>query len=142
MATVPRPVHSLNLTAGPGNGGLTVSWSSDQGDLDFYTVMLFKGTHMQDVRNVPKHITQKEFHNLVPGQLYSVTVQSVSGTLTNNRTTSGRTGKKHKTIWVFIKIIVRYRTKSLVGMPSLYCIVLVCVGVCSRPRRCYSPSDG
>uniref|UniRef100_A0A672KPC9 protein-tyrosine-phosphatase n=1 Tax=Sinocyclocheilus grahami TaxID=75366 RepID=A0A672KPC9_SINGR len=89
--TVPSQVQDLRLGAGTADSSLRASWSSGDGDLDFYSVYLFHGTHVQDIRYVPKHITQTEFHNLVPGQLYPVTVQSVSGMQTNNSTTSGRT---------------------------------------------------
>uniref|UniRef100_A0A671K3H9 protein-tyrosine-phosphatase n=1 Tax=Sinocyclocheilus anshuiensis TaxID=1608454 RepID=A0A671K3H9_9TELE len=89
--TVPSQVQDLRLGAGTADSSLSASWSSGDGDLDFYSVYLFHGTHVQDIRHVPKHITQTEFHNLVPGQLYPVTVQSVSGMQTNNSTTSGRT---------------------------------------------------
>ncbi|XP_073703352.1 receptor-type tyrosine-protein phosphatase beta [Garra rufa] len=89
--TVPSQVQSVRLSTGTTDSSLRTSWTSGDGDMDFYSVYLFQGTQVQDMRHVPKHITQAEFHNLVPGQLYSVTVQSVSGTQTNNSTTSGRT---------------------------------------------------
>ncbi|XP_067248538.1 receptor-type tyrosine-protein phosphatase beta isoform X2 [Chanodichthys erythropterus] len=89
--TVPSQVRSVRLTAGTADDSLRASWSSGDGDMDFYSVFLFRETHVQDYKHVPKHITQTEFHNLQPGQLYSVTVQSVSGTQTSNSTTSGRT---------------------------------------------------
>ncbi|XP_050963599.1 receptor-type tyrosine-protein phosphatase beta [Labeo rohita] len=89
--TVPSQVQSVHLSAGTTDSSLKASWSSGDGDMDLYSVYLFQGTHVQDMRHVPKHITQTEFYNLVPGQLYSVTVQSVSGKKTNNSTTSGRT---------------------------------------------------
>ncbi len=91
---VPSKVQDLCLGAGTADNSLRGSWSSGDGDLDFYSVYLFHGTRIQDIGHVPKHITQTEFHNLSPGQLYSVTVQSVSGMQTNNSTTSGRTGMK------------------------------------------------
>ncbi|XP_039516167.1 receptor-type tyrosine-protein phosphatase beta-like [Pimephales promelas] len=89
--TVPSQVQSVCLSAGTVDRSLRASWSSGDGDMDFYLVSLFQETHVKDTKQVPKHITQTEFHNLEPGQLYSVTVQSVSGTQTNNSTTSGRT---------------------------------------------------
>lgn len=92
---VPSQVQSVHLSAGTTDSSLKASWSSGDGDMDFYSVYLFQGTHVQDIRHVPKHITQTEFHNLVPGQLYLVTVQSVSGIKTNNSTTSGRTGVEY-----------------------------------------------
>lgn len=92
---VPSQVRSVHLSAGTADGSLRVSWSSGDGDMDFYSVFLFQETHIQDYSHIPKHITQTEFQNLQPGQLYSVTVQSVSGTQKNNSTTSGRTGERH-----------------------------------------------
>ncbi|XP_073725516.1 receptor-type tyrosine-protein phosphatase beta [Misgurnus anguillicaudatus] len=89
--TVPSPVQSLSLSAGPREGSLTASWSAPDGDLDIYSVSLFQGRHVEDITNVLKHVTQIEFHHLLPGQLYSVTVQSISGALTNNHTARGRT---------------------------------------------------
>jgi len=98
---VPSQVQSVRLSAGTVDRSLRASWSSGDGDMDFYLVSLFQETHVKDTKQVPKHITQTEFHNLEPGQLYSVTVQSVSGTQTNNSTTSGRTGEKHTYYWWF-----------------------------------------
>uniref|UniRef100_A0A8C1ZYE0 protein-tyrosine-phosphatase n=1 Tax=Cyprinus carpio TaxID=7962 RepID=A0A8C1ZYE0_CYPCA len=89
--TVPSQVQDLHLGAGTADSSLRASWSSGDGDLDFYSVYLFHGTHVQEIKPVPKHTIQTEFHNLVPGQLYSVTVQSVSGMQKNNSTNSGRT---------------------------------------------------
>lgn len=89
--TVPSQVQNVRLSAGTVDRSLRASWSSGDGDMDFYSVFLFQETHVKDTKQVPKHITQTEFHNLEPGQLYSVTVQSVSGTQTNNSTASGRT---------------------------------------------------
>uniref|UniRef100_A0A9J8AXI2 protein-tyrosine-phosphatase n=1 Tax=Cyprinus carpio carpio TaxID=630221 RepID=A0A9J8AXI2_CYPCA len=89
--TVPSQVQDLHLGAGTADSSLRASWSSGDGDLDFYSVYLFHGTHVQEIKHVPKHTIQTEFHNLVPGQLYSVTVQSVSGMQKNNSTNSGRT---------------------------------------------------
>uniref|UniRef100_A0A8C1GNS6 protein-tyrosine-phosphatase n=1 Tax=Cyprinus carpio TaxID=7962 RepID=A0A8C1GNS6_CYPCA len=89
--TVPSQVQDLHLGAGTADSSLRASWSSGDGDLDFYSVYLFHGTHVQEIKDVPKHTIQTEFHNLVPGQLYSVTVQSVSGMQKNNSTNSGRT---------------------------------------------------
>lgn len=78
------------------NGGdstsLKVSWTPGQGDVDAFLVFLFRQTRQQDVRRVLKHQNEVLFGSLRPGEMYGVTVQSVSGELLNNSTASGRTG--------------------------------------------------
>lgn len=61
--------------------------------MDYYTVFLLLNTSVQDVRRVPKQDNRTDFEDLVPGQLYTVRVQTVSGELTNSSTVSGRTGE-------------------------------------------------
>lgn len=45
-----------------------------------------------DKRLASKHTFSQEFLDLVPGHAYTLTVQSVSGTLTNGSSGTGRTG--------------------------------------------------
>uniref|UniRef100_A0A673A5V4 protein-tyrosine-phosphatase n=1 Tax=Sphaeramia orbicularis TaxID=375764 RepID=A0A673A5V4_9TELE len=88
--TVPSAVGNLRLDPRPGLmdslGGLGVSWTPGDGDLDMYIVSLSNTT-----RPVPKHISSLEFMDLIPGQTYTMNVQSLSGKLTNSNTASGRT---------------------------------------------------
>lgn len=113
---MPSQVRSVRLNAGTADGSLRVSWSSGDGDMDFYSVFLFQETQIQEYKHVPKHITQTEFHNLQPGQQYSVTVQSVSGKRTNNSTTSGRTGERHT--------YLHARARTSTGKTTLHNVVM------------------
>ncbi|XP_029901748.1 receptor-type tyrosine-protein phosphatase beta-like isoform X2 [Myripristis murdjan] len=94
--TVPSAVGNLLLSPRPGlqgaSAGLAVSWTPGDGDLDMYTVSLSgpRGD-VVETRPVPKHVSSLDFLDLTPGQAYAVTIQSLSGKLTNNKTATGRT---------------------------------------------------
>nr|XP_029506761.1 receptor-type tyrosine-protein phosphatase beta-like [Oncorhynchus nerka] len=92
--TVPSQVRNLHARPGDQAASLRVSWTPGDGDVDMYTVSLSQGSHLLETRPVPKHVTELDFQGLVPGQLYGVEVQSLSGILVNNSTTTGRTGEK------------------------------------------------
>ncbi|XP_052362464.1 receptor-type tyrosine-protein phosphatase beta [Oncorhynchus keta] len=89
--TVPSQVRNLHARPGEQAASLRVSWTPGDGDVDMYTVSLSQGSHLLETRPVPKHVTELDFQGLVPGQLYGVEVQSLSGILVNNSTTTGRT---------------------------------------------------
>uniref|UniRef100_A0A8K9V438 protein-tyrosine-phosphatase n=1 Tax=Oncorhynchus mykiss TaxID=8022 RepID=A0A8K9V438_ONCMY len=89
--TVPSQVRNLHARPGDQAASLRVSWTPGDGDVDMYTVSLSQGAHLLETRPVPKHVTELDFQGLVPGQLYGVEVQSLSGILVNNSTTTGRT---------------------------------------------------
>lgn len=61
--------------------------------MDEFWVSLYRGSRQLDIRQVPKDQNQVMFGSLQPGQMYQVTVTSVSGELMNNNTVSGRTGE-------------------------------------------------
>nr|XP_057923395.1 receptor-type tyrosine-protein phosphatase beta isoform X2 [Doryrhamphus excisus] len=94
--TVPAAVTNLNLAprrdpVDPG-GGLLVTWTPADGDVDVYVASLSAPDgFVMETRLVPKHMASLDFLDLIPGQAYNVTVQSCSGKLTNNNTASGRT---------------------------------------------------
>ncbi|XP_040894959.1 receptor-type tyrosine-protein phosphatase beta-like isoform X5 [Toxotes jaculatrix] len=89
--TVPSKVKNIHVSNGGDSSSLKVSWTPGQGDVDGYSVFLFRESRQLDVRRVLKHQNEVTFGSLQPGQLYSVTVQSVSGELVDNNTASGRT---------------------------------------------------
>ncbi|XP_060758757.1 receptor-type tyrosine-protein phosphatase beta isoform X3 [Neoarius graeffei] len=89
--TAPSQVKNLQLLPGTLSGSLRASWSAGAGDVDFYTVFLFWNARVEIVRRVPKQDNRTDFEDLIPGQLYTVRVQTVSGTLTNDSTISRRT---------------------------------------------------
>uniref|UniRef100_A0A3Q0RGW8 protein-tyrosine-phosphatase n=1 Tax=Amphilophus citrinellus TaxID=61819 RepID=A0A3Q0RGW8_AMPCI len=93
--TVPIAVGNLRLTPQPGLtdslGGLVANWMPGEGDLDMYIVSLSTMVIAVDTRPVPKHVTTLDFMELIPGHAYTITVQSLSGKLTNSNTATGRT---------------------------------------------------
>ncbi|KAB5542066.1 hypothetical protein PHYPO_G00087170 [Pangasianodon hypophthalmus] len=89
--TAPSQVKNLQLLPGTLSGSLRASWSAGAGDVDFYTVFLLQNAQVEINRRVPKQNNRTDFEDLVPGQLYTVRVQTVSGALTNDSTVSGRT---------------------------------------------------
>lgn len=94
--TVPGAVRNLRLaprsSLRDSVGGLLVSWTPGDGDLDMYIVSLSTTDGaILETRPVPKHVSSLDFLNLVPGQAYTMTIQSLSGQLTNTNTATGRT---------------------------------------------------
>ncbi|KAF7694166.1 receptor-type tyrosine-protein phosphatase beta [Silurus meridionalis] len=89
--TVPSQVQNLQLVPGTLSGSLRASWSTGAGDMDFYTVVLLQNGHVESNRRVLKQENRTDFEDLVPGELYTVRVQTVSGVLTNVSSVSART---------------------------------------------------
>ncbi|XP_045060884.1 receptor-type tyrosine-protein phosphatase beta isoform X2 [Coregonus clupeaformis] len=92
--TVPSKVKNIHVSNNGQSSSLKISWTPGHGDVDSYSVSLFLGgpeARRLETRPVPKHQNQLGFSSLQPGQLYSVTVRSISGILLNNNTASGRT---------------------------------------------------
>ncbi|KAK5849431.1 hypothetical protein PBY51_009074 [Eleginops maclovinus] len=94
--TVPSAVGNLHVSPRSGLsdslGGLMVSWTPGDGDLDLIIVTLSttNGNILQ-TRRIPKFVSSLDFLDLTPGHAYTVTVQSLSGQLTNINAASGRT---------------------------------------------------
>lgn len=91
-SSVPSKVKNIHVSNSGDSSSLKVSWTPGQGDVDGYSVFLFRQNRQLDVRPILKHHNEVTFGSLQPGQAYSVTVQSVSGELLNNNTAFGRTG--------------------------------------------------
>lgn len=89
--TVPSKVKNIHVSNSGDSSSLKVSWTPGQGDVDGYSVFLYRQNRQLDVRPVLKHHNEVMFGSLQPGQTYDVTVQSISGDLLNNNTASGRT---------------------------------------------------
>lgn len=85
--TVPSTVKNIHISNEGQSSSLRVSWTPGQGDVDRYTVSLSPGQE----RFVPKHVNEVSFQHLQPGQQYNITVTSISGSLINNSTATGRT---------------------------------------------------
>lgn len=86
-------MKNLQLLPGTLSGSLRASWSAGAGDVDFYTVYLLQNVNVELTRRVPKQDNRTDFEELIPGQLYTVRVETVSGALTNDSSVSGRTGE-------------------------------------------------
>ncbi|XP_078112385.1 receptor-type tyrosine-protein phosphatase beta-like isoform X2 [Sander vitreus] len=89
--TVPSKVKNIQVSNDGDSSSLKVSWTPGPGDVDGYSVFLFRDDRQLDARPVLKHHNEVTFGSLQPGQTYNVTVQSVSGELLNNNTAAGRT---------------------------------------------------
>ncbi|CAJ1054300.1 receptor-type tyrosine-protein phosphatase beta-like [Xyrichtys novacula] len=88
--TVPSTVGNLRLTPRP--GGLLVTWTPGGGDLDMYIVSLSTTDGaVVETRPVPKYVSSLDFLDLIPGNAYTITVESLSGKLTNSNKATGRT---------------------------------------------------
>lgn len=88
-------MKNIHVSNSGDSSSLKVSWTPGQGDVDGYSVFLSREDRQLDVRSVLKQINEVTFGSLQPGQIYRVTVQSVSGELLNNSTATGRTGTTH-----------------------------------------------
>ncbi|XP_041652341.1 receptor-type tyrosine-protein phosphatase beta-like [Cheilinus undulatus] len=89
--TVPSRVRNIQVSNGGDSSSLQVSWTPGHGDVDGYSVFLFRQSRRLDVRLVLKQQNEVTFGSLQPGQTYDVMVQTMSGELQNNSTASGRT---------------------------------------------------
>ncbi|XP_047204868.1 receptor-type tyrosine-protein phosphatase beta-like isoform X1 [Girardinichthys multiradiatus] len=87
--TVPSKVKNIHVNSD--SSRLKVSWTPGSGDVDGYSVFLFRENRELAIQAVLKHQNEVTFDWLQPGQLYGVMVQSASGELLNNNTSTGRT---------------------------------------------------
>ncbi|XP_066504838.1 receptor-type tyrosine-protein phosphatase beta-like [Hoplias malabaricus] len=89
--TVPSKVKNIHISNEGQSSSVRVSWTPGQGDVDSYFVSLSGLDQEHNLKPIPKHVNEINFHSLVPGQQYNVTIQSVSGLLVNNNTATTRT---------------------------------------------------
>ncbi|MEQ2160610.1 hypothetical protein GOODEAATRI_001063, partial [Goodea atripinnis] len=87
--TVPSKVKNIHVNSD--SSRLKVSWTPGPGDVDGYSVFLYRESRELAIQAVLKHQNEVTFDWLQPGQLYGVMVQSASGELLNNNTSTGRT---------------------------------------------------
>ena len=90
---MPSKVKSIHISNEGQSTSLKINWTPGQGDVDSYNVSLWGPGRPTDTRHLPKHVNQLSFQDLQPGQKYSITVQSISGSLLNNNTATGRTSE-------------------------------------------------
>ncbi|KTF85291.1 hypothetical protein cypCar_00041988, partial [Cyprinus carpio] len=89
--TVPSKVKNIHISNAGQSSSLRVNWTPGQGDVDRYAVSLSQMSSQAEEKSVPKHVNEIIFQGLLPGQQYMITVTSISGSLINNSTATGRT---------------------------------------------------
>ncbi|XP_043821143.1 receptor-type tyrosine-protein phosphatase beta isoform X2 [Dromiciops gliroides] len=89
--TAPSPVKNIHVSPNGMTDSLKVNWTPGGGDVDSYTVTAFRQNHKIDSQTIPKHINEHTFHKLEAGELYQIVVESISGSLSNQVETLGRT---------------------------------------------------
>ncbi|XP_043090430.1 receptor-type tyrosine-protein phosphatase beta-like [Puntigrus tetrazona] len=89
--TAPSKVKNIHISNDGQSNSLRVNWTPGRGDVDRYAVSLSEISSQAEERPVPKHVNEISFQGLLPGQQYMITVTSVSGSLINNSTATGRT---------------------------------------------------
>ncbi|CAN9498666.1 unnamed protein product [Ophioblennius macclurei] len=89
--TQPAAVQSLTATHAAQDGFLKVYWRPASGDVDVYRVSIKHNNLPQHNRTVPASDTQCTFTGLIPGRLYTVLVDTCSGSYQTGASTHGRT---------------------------------------------------
>ncbi|KAK9952792.1 hypothetical protein ABG768_018599 [Culter alburnus] len=89
--TVPSKVKNIHISNDGQSSSLRVNWTPGQGDVDQYNVSLSQMGGWAKERPVLKHVNEMSFQGLLPGQQYTITITSISGSLINNSTETGRT---------------------------------------------------
>uniref|UniRef100_A0A8C2HEN5 protein-tyrosine-phosphatase n=1 Tax=Cyprinus carpio TaxID=7962 RepID=A0A8C2HEN5_CYPCA len=89
--SVPSKVKNIHISNAGQSSSLRVNWTPGQGDVDRYAVSLSQMSSQAEEKSVPKHVNEIIFQGLLPGQQYMITVTSISGSLINNSTATGRT---------------------------------------------------
>uniref|UniRef100_A0A8C1Y4C3 protein-tyrosine-phosphatase n=1 Tax=Cyprinus carpio TaxID=7962 RepID=A0A8C1Y4C3_CYPCA len=105
--SVPSKVKNIHISNAGQSSSLRVNWTPGQGDVDRYAVSLSQMSSQAEEKSVPKHVNEIIFQGLLPGQQYMITVTSISGSLINNSTATGRTGKV-----TLILITILYNSSS------------------------------
>uniref|UniRef100_A0A672KZS4 protein-tyrosine-phosphatase n=1 Tax=Sinocyclocheilus grahami TaxID=75366 RepID=A0A672KZS4_SINGR len=89
--TVPSKVKNIHISNAGQSSSLRVNWTPGQGDVDRYAVSLSPTGGQAEEKSVLKHVNEISFQGLLPGQQYMITVTSISESLINNSTATGRT---------------------------------------------------
>ncbi|XP_075065625.1 receptor-type tyrosine-protein phosphatase beta isoform X2 [Mixophyes fleayi] len=89
--TVPSAVKNIHISPNGMTNSLKVNWTPGGGDVDSYTVTIFRQNYQIEFQTISKHIYEHTFNNLDPGEQYRIAVQTNSGGLHKNLTSFGRT---------------------------------------------------
>ncbi|XP_068938259.1 receptor-type tyrosine-protein phosphatase beta [Petaurus breviceps papuanus] len=127
--TAPSPVKNIHVSPNGMTDSLKVNWTPGAGDVDSYTVTAFRQNHKIDSQTIPKRINEHTFHKLEAGELYQIVVESISGSLSNQVETLGRTvpasvqGLYADNAYSSHSLIVNWQ--GAVGMAERYNILLL-----------------
>ena len=88
-------MKNIHVSNGGQSSSLRASWTPGRGDVDSFLVSLQQGARRLESRPIQKHQNQLGFTSLQPGQIYSITVVTLSGELNNSLTANARTGRRH-----------------------------------------------
>ncbi|KAG8439679.1 hypothetical protein GDO86_005743 [Hymenochirus boettgeri] len=89
--TVPSAVKNIQISPNGMTSSLKVNWTPGSGDVDSYTVSIFRHDSLIGSHTSSKHTFEHTFQNLESGELYKVDVQTNSGPLHKNVESFGRT---------------------------------------------------
>ncbi|XP_066489420.1 receptor-type tyrosine-protein phosphatase beta [Tiliqua scincoides] len=89
--TVPSAVKNIHISPHGTTNSLKVNWTPGGGDVDSYTVTIFRQNQLLNSQIVSKHVYEHTFNKLEAGEQYKVFVQTKSGSLHNNATAFGQT---------------------------------------------------
>ncbi|XP_043912939.1 receptor-type tyrosine-protein phosphatase beta isoform X2 [Protopterus annectens] len=89
--TAPAAVSDLVLYDNGSPTSLKTTWKQPPGHLDYYKVTLFHGDLITETRTLPSNYSEAVFSSLTPGQIYNVTISTVSADLQTASTATGRT---------------------------------------------------
>ncbi|CAH2277884.1 receptor-type tyrosine- phosphatase beta isoform X1 [Pelobates cultripes] len=89
--TVPGKVGLLQASNKNIPDRLWFTWTPSLGDVDFIELILYNPNGTQKEKIHTNDLTEQEFHSLIPGRKYTLTVITHSGDLFNTATAVGRT---------------------------------------------------
>ncbi|KAM8972134.1 receptor-type tyrosine-protein phosphatase beta [Pelodytes ibericus] len=91
VQTAPAEVSDLSVQNDGSSNTLKVRWKTPQGKIDFYNVTLSDQGSIKYRRTVLSGITEVTFTDLSAGHLYMINVTTITGKLSTDQMTTGRT---------------------------------------------------
>ncbi|XP_004386500.1 receptor-type tyrosine-protein phosphatase beta isoform X2 [Trichechus manatus latirostris] len=91
VRTAPMEVSNLKVTNDGSLTSLKVKWQKPLGDVDSYNITLSHQGTIRESRILAPQVTETHFRDLTPGRLYQITISCVSGELSAQKMTVGRT---------------------------------------------------
>ncbi|XP_069084436.1 receptor-type tyrosine-protein phosphatase beta isoform X1 [Pleurodeles waltl] len=127
--TVPSTVKNIHISPNGMTNSLRVNWTPGAGDVDSYSVTIFRNSQQVDAHAVSKHVYEHTFYQLEAGELYQIVVKSISRSLYNSLSGYGRTvpasvqGLVVDNLYSSHSLVVSWR--AAVGVAERYDILLL-----------------